>query len=101
MAKSKRPRKPRKPKAPPRPPAPRNRGLEQDLCDAIARHRVVKLSYDRENYERTFEPYIIYHSEQDHYLVGGTQTRDDSQPNKREIPHKFEVGRISSLTITK
>lgn len=83
-----------------RPIAPRNLVLEQQLCDAIKRHRVVRLAYDRESYFRTFEPYIIYRSEPGHVLVGGTQTRDDSQPAKPALPHRLEVGRISSFSAT-
>jgi WYL domain-containing protein len=94
-------KRPRKQKEPPRPPAPRNGAFEQALCDAIARHRIVRLSYDHEGYSRTFQPYIVYHSEQDHYLVGGTQTVDDSKPGKPPVPHKFEIGRISTLSVTK
>lgn len=78
----------------------RNIPLEQKLCDAIKRHRIVSLRYKGQLYSRTFEPYIIYRSTKDKILLGGTQTRDDSQPTKPPEPHNFEVKLISALTVT-
>lgn len=78
----------------------RNVALETRLCDAIKKHRVIRLRYKNQTYSRTFNPYIIYRSSEDNILLGGTQTTDDSKPHKPPTPHKFEVGLITSLTIT-
>jgi hypothetical protein len=77
----------------------RNYLLEQKLCDAIKRHRVVRLQYKNQPYSRTFNPYGVYRSTKDKILVCGTQTKDDSQPFKEAEPHNFEVELISALTI--
>ena len=78
----------------------RNLTLENQLCSAIKRHRVIRLRYKSQNYYRTFEPYIIYRSTKENILVGGMQTKDDSRPFKESEPHNFEVEQISSLQIT-
>jgi hypothetical protein len=78
----------------------RNPQLEGALCDAIKKHLAVRLSYKRQNYSRTFEPYIVYRSTRDNILVAGWQTKDDSEPSKAPEWHNFEVELISALKIT-
>lgn len=80
----------------------RNLQLEQDICEAIHARKVIRFRYRDQGYYRTFEPYIIYRSDMGKVLVGGKQRRDDSQPEKPPMPHKFEVGLISapSLDVT-
>jgi hypothetical protein len=78
----------------------RNVLLENKLCDAIKRHQVIRLRYKGQLYSRTFEPYIIYRSTKDNILLGGTQTKDDSQPLKPATPHNFEIELITALTVT-
>lgn len=78
----------------------RNLTFENQLCSAIKTHRVIRLQYKKQNYYRTFEPYVIYRSTKDNILVGGTQTKDDSRPFKKSEPHNFEIDLISSLQIT-
>ncbi len=77
----------------------RNHTLEQKICGAIARHQIVRLSYKKQRYSRTFEPYVIYRSTKDNILVAGWQTKDDSQPLKKAQWHNFEVKLITALTI--
>ena len=74
--------------------------LEKTLCDAIARHRVVRLRYQRQLYARTFEPYVIYHSTKDKILVAGWQMKDDSQPTRSPEWRNFEVELIYALEVT-
>jgi len=83
-----------------RPIAPRNPALERQLCDAIKRHRAVRVTYESESFSRTFEPYIVFRSQPGRILVGGTETRDDSQPGRLPEPRYYEVGRISSFSVT-
>lgn len=78
----------------------RNHNLEKKLCDAIKKHNVIRLRYKGQLYSRTFEPYVIYTSTKDKILIGGTQTKDDSQPLKKAEPHNFEVGLITALEVT-
>src|SRR5437868_6822578 len=80
----------------------RNLLLEQQLCEAMKRHQIIRLRYKGQNYSRTFEPYIIYYSpaDRDRILIGGIQTEDDAKPLKLATPHKFEVCLISALTFT-
>lgn len=80
----------------------RNLLLERQLCEAIKRHLIIRLRYKGQNYSRTFEPYVIYHSpaDKDRILIGGIQMKDASKPLEKPSPHKFEVNLISALTVT-
>ncbi len=78
----------------------RNYALEKKLCDAIAKHQIVRLRYKNQLYSRTFEPYVIYRSTKDNILVAGWQTKDDSQPLKKSQWHNFEVELITALTVS-
>ena len=81
-------------------PATRRLDLEKTLCEAIKEQKVVRLRYKNEFHSRTFEPYIIYNSSTDKILVGGTQTKDDSEPLKPAKKRYFEIGLVNSLSVT-
>ncbi len=78
----------------------RNYTLEKKLCDAIARHRIVRLRYKNQTHWRTFEPYVIYRSTKDNILVAGWQTKDESDLSKKPVWHNFEVELISAFEMT-
>ncbi len=80
----------------------RNLVLEKTLCEAINKHLVIRLKYDKDIYWRTFEPQAVYKSTADHINVTGIQTQDKNkplQPPKRE-PRNFELSKISAFEIT-
>ena len=80
----------------------RNFQLEQKLCDAIAKHRVIQLKYDKDIHWRTFEPQAVYKSTVDHINLTGIQTQDKNKPlkpNKRE-PRNFELRKIKTVEVT-
>ena len=76
--------------------------LQNQLKEAIKKHRIIRLKYKNQYYHRTFEPYVIYYSPADpqRILLGGYQTKNDSKPFEQPTPHKFEVDFISSVVIT-
>lgn len=76
----------------------RNRTIEEQICAAIkSRHRI-KFKYDDELNYRTFEPYAIYQSVKQNYLVFGIQTYDTDKPLQGKVPRNFEVYYIKSLS---
>jgi hypothetical protein len=81
------------------PPAPRRVDLESLLCKAIRAKQVIRIRYQNEMYNRTFEPYIVYRSPTGKVLVHGRQTRDDSNPMQGNDRRSFEVGRLNSVVL--
>jgi len=77
--------------------------IQNQLEDAIKKHKVVTFRYNNEFFDRTFEPYVIYHSPADsnRILVGGVQTKNDSKPFDPPTFHKFDIEFVSLLIITK
>lgn len=76
----------------------RNRFLEQQICEAIKKRVRIRFRYDEELNYRTYEPYIIYQSTRQNYLVFGVQTYDTERPFQRKVPRNFEVYYIKGLT---
>lgn len=80
----------------------RNLVLENTLCEAIKKHLVIRLKYDKDLLWRIFEPQAVYKSTVDHINVTGIQTEDKNKPfrpPKRE-PRNFELSKISAVEIT-
>ena len=79
--------------------APRNLIAENQLCEAIKQKRVVRLRYENDFTDRVFHPYIIYQSQTGKILVHGLQIQNMGSPFDQAEPHKFEIGKISSIQI--
>lgn len=76
--------------------------LKDTICEAIGKHLVIRLKYDKDIYWRTFEPQAVYKSTLDHINVTGIQIQDKNKPlkpSKRE-PRNFELSKISAVEIT-
>ena len=73
---------------------------QQKICDATQSKNVIRFTYKNEDHYREFEPHIVYHSSKNQVLVGGIQTKDESQPFLLPEPHNFKIILINSLTIT-
>jgi len=82
------------------PPAPRRLDFEQRLCKAIRECVRVELRYDDDFATRLFEPTAVYWSSQDKVCVAGTQVLHPDVPSSALEPRNFEVGNITSLTLT-
>ncbi len=80
----------------------RNYQLENKLCEAIGKHLVIRLKYDKDIYWRTFVPQAVYKSTVDHINVTGIQTQDKNKPLKlpKREPRNFELSKISAIEIT-
>ena len=80
----------------------RNHKLEQTLCDAIKKHLVIHIKYDKDLYWRTFEPQAVYKSTVEHINVTGIQTQDKNKPLKvaKREPRNFELHRIAAVGIS-
>lgn len=76
----------------------RNPIIEQHICNAIKTRHRIKFRYDDELNYRTFEPYIIYKSTRQNYLVYGIQTYDSAKPLQGKAPRNFEIYYIQSLS---
>lgn len=70
------------------------------LCDAIARHLLVKLRYDDDLQFRTFAPHVVYRSSTGKTLVGGTQINNPAEPLERNEPRNFDLTKIARLEVT-
>jgi len=81
-------------------PAPRDYYLERQLCQAMRERRVVRLRYDTELHYRSFHPYIVYREAEGRVLVGGIRSHDERDIFKAPAPRRYEVGRISELSVT-
>lgn len=89
------PRRTRNPFAPKKvenPPAPRNRGLEDLLCEAIKKQLLVRLLYEDDLTHRLLGPSVVYKTTKEKICVYGIQANDG--------PHNFEVGKIRSAQLT-
>ncbi len=73
---------------------------QQKICDAIHAQTVIRLRYREELQFREFEPHVVYRSSRDNVLVGGVQTKDESEPFFRSEPRIFDISRINTLVIT-
>jgi len=80
----------------------RNIPLENTICEAIKRHLIIRLKYDKDLLWRTFEPQAVYKSTVDHINVTGIQTEDKNKLNKlpKREPRNFELSKISAVEIT-
>lgn len=80
----------------------RNIQLEQKLCNAIGKHLVIQLKYDKDTYWRTFEPQAVYWSTVDNINITGIQTQNPNKPSelpKREV-HIFKLSKITAIEVT-
>lgn len=94
----------RNPFAPPKkvadPPAPRRTDYENTLCRAISARVLVSLSYKHDGVTRTFQPSAVYHTTTGKVCVSGVQITNPAKPEDNLEPHNFEVGLLSSLSVT-
>lgn len=82
------------------PAAPRRIDLERILCDAMAKKVLVHLRYDDDVASRSFQPEVLYHSTTHKVLVAGVQVNNPEKPLDQLEPRFFEVGKMTSVTIT-
>lgn len=80
--------------------APRNFQNERLLCESIAKLHVVTFRYKDDVLSREFEPAAVYHSANGKVCVSGEMTKNPNDPTDRLGPHNFEVGLMSSITVT-
>lgn len=88
------------PKKAPDPPAQRRLDYENILCRAISARRLVSLSYKHDRIMRVFQPSAVYHTTTGKVCVSGVQITNPAKPEDNLEPHNFEVGLVSSLSVT-
>lgn len=72
--------------------------LVSALKSAMQNFLRIAFRYDGQDTFRVFEPYVIY-KYNGNILVSGTQSKDYKELDKAEMPHKFNLEKISSLRI--
>jgi len=87
------------PKKASEPPAPRNIAFETTLCNAIRNGVLVELRYEDDAFARAYAPYVVYRTATGKYCAFGMQV-NKTNPNDRNDPHNFEVGKMRSVTLT-
>ncbi len=94
-----RPSKPTRAPGPDEVPAPRKHHLEELLCDAVTRRKVVELRYEGDILSRTFEPAAVFWSTRLKVSVIGLQSANPNRPSKPAV-RDFEIGKIVSVNVT-
>ena len=75
--------------------------MEETLCTAIQKHRVVRLKYADDAEWRIFRPQAVYWSTVDRINVTGIQTRNENDPSVTEAEvRNFVLAQIKDVQVT-
>ena len=81
-------------------PTERKYDFEQLLSNAINQRRRIRFRYQYDVHYRIFDPYIMYRDEAGRYIVGGVRIQDESKPDKKPSPCKYEIGLITDIQVS-
>ena len=70
------------------------------LCDAISAKKLVKFRYKTDMSARTFAPYIVYRTANQHLHVSGYQEHNPAKPLERHEWRDFELDQIKAASST-
>ena len=83
-----------------RKPTERKYEFEQLLTNAINHRRKIRFRYQYDVHYRVFDPYIMYKDDEGRYIIGGVRIKDESKPDKKPAPCKYEIGLITDLQVS-
>lgn len=80
-------------------PAERNYHYEEQLSNAIKKHRRVRIRYKYDVHYRILEPYILFKDEEKRIIIIGIRIKDEGNPHKQPTPCQYEVGLITDIVV--